>query len=504
MKQLKWDGGIILNIDINSVTTPFLNRAAEEENFSAECLWTFVDQYADTQVKALAFNTFCQYSATPSKIWTDSVALHDRRMENGVPVRYDLFEYKGIYQFYHRGIDPYAVWMERCRQRGMEAWLSVRMNDCHCPDEIACFLRSDFFYEAREKGWMLGDAWGYNRYCFDYTVPEVRRRMLAYMEEQLDMYDADGLELDFMREPLCFDYLNCPDKLEIMNDFMRDVKKIVVVAEEKWGHKIKVIVRLPREIDHCLIYGFDPETWVREKLVDHINVTPRFETCDNDMPLRQWKERMPSVEISAGIETRCLRNDNGPTNVDSDVVNGLVAAYIPQGVDAIYLYNYYIDPYAEEDGHKRRTEDVIRRCGSGETVFASPRRHIVMYQDIAPKGTTRHKPLPCSLIPGRTETISLPIGYVLEQSKAHLILGFSQGLPENMRITVNGKTCSGWEACTVSSMSFLTTETTDDGYAGKHVKLYKCSIEADNQDRYVILVDTTENAILDYVEITIE
>jgi hypothetical protein len=258
------------------------------------------------------------------------MALYNRRVENGVNVRYDLYEYKGIYQWYTHGIDPYDVWFRRCRQQNMEAWLSVRMNDCHGPDEPSYFLRSDFFYEAREKGWMIGDAHGYYRYCFDYAVPEVRRRMLAYVEEQLDRYDVDGLELDFMREIKCFDYLNCPDAVDIMNDFMRDVHKLTLTAAQKWGHPIKRSVRLPREIDQCLIYGFDPQAWVREGLVEHITVTPRWMSCDNDMPIAQWKKTMPQAEISAGIETLCLGNDDGLTNADADVVNGLSAAYISE------------------------------------------------------------------------------------------------------------------------------------------------------------------------------
>ena len=68
MNVHNWNGGIILNIDINSVTTPFLNEAAEKETFEEKSLWPFVDQYADTQIKTLVFNVFCQYSATPSKI----------------------------------------------------------------------------------------------------------------------------------------------------------------------------------------------------------------------------------------------------------------------------------------------------------------------------------------------------------------------------------------------------------------------------------------------------
>ncbi len=505
MSVLDWNGGVILNIDINSVNTPFLNEAAEKEPFAEESMWPFVDQYADTQIKALAFCIFCQYSATPSRVWTDSLALHDRRMENDVEVRYDRYEYKGIYEWYAHGIDPYGAWFRRCRQRGMEAWLSVRMNDCHCPDDTACFLRSDFFYEAKEKGWMVGDAYGYYRNCFDYAVPEVRRRMLDYMAEQLDRYDVDGIEMDFMREAVCFDYMNCPDKAEIMNGFMREMDKITAAAGKKWGHKIKRIVRLPREIDQCLVYGFDPETWVREGLTEHINVTPRWQSCDSDMPIARWKERMPSAEISAGIETLCLQNDAGLAQADADVVNGLAAAYISQGADAVYLFNYYMNPYrdpanADAAAYDRRTEDVIRRCGSGRTVFSSPRRHIVMFQDIAPAGCVRYKPLPMPIGAGEEKELSLPVGYVPRSAQAGLILGFSAGSPASVRISVNGEACTAWSPCAPSE-SASAGRFAASVYAKSSVRLHECRIAARDRDRYVIRLEAAEDAVLEYAEV---
>jgi hypothetical protein len=354
---------------------------------------------------------------------------------------------------------------------------------------------------------MVGGAYGYYRNCFDYAVPEVRRRMLDYMAEQLDRYDVDGLEMDFMREAVCFDYVNRPDKAEIMNGFMRDADRITKAAEKKRGHKIKRIVRLPREIEQCLVYGFDPETWVREGLAEHVNVTPRWESCDNDMPIARWKERMPSAEISAGIETLCLRNDGGPAHADADVVNGLAAAYVSQGADAVYLYNYYLNPYrdptnAAAAAYARRTEDVIRRCGSGKTIFSSPRRHIVTFQDIAPAGCARYKPLPLPVGAGDVKEISLPVGRVFPSARAKLILGFSAGSPASVRVSVNGENCTGWSPCTVPAPALDFTPT-DAGYAKSGVKLYGCPIAARDADRYVIRLEAAEDAVLDYAEVRI-
>ena len=187
------------NIDINSVTTPFLNRASETDPADKTVLYPFVDQYAGTQLTDVLFDMFCQYAAFDTAAWSTYRDKYAQTEENGVPVDYRE-QYRGLCAFHDHGIDPYAVWFERCREVGLTPWISLRMNDCHCPDDEACFLRSDFFYEARDNGWMVGEDYGYYRWCFDYAVPEVRKRMLVLVEDVLRQYDADGLDLLRLQE----------------------------------------------------------------------------------------------------------------------------------------------------------------------------------------------------------------------------------------------------------------------------------------------------------------
>ena len=433
--------GIILNIDINSVTTPFLNRTAKKPNLEKRDLFPFVDQYAETDVTALVFNIFCQYSATPSQVFTDGAALYEREWENGVSVCYHDY-YSGIHRLNREyGLDPYALWVDRCHEKNLKAWISIRMNDAHCNTEQASFLRSDFHYEALEKGWMIGEEYGYFHRCFDYAIPQVRERMLAYIAEQVARLDLDALELDFMREPFCFDYLHCPEKCQIMNGFMRKVKAILSAQGEKRGRPISLAVRLPRDIRQANAWGFDPETWAREGLIDHVNITPRWECSDHDMPIEEWKVSLPGVPVSAGIETICLRNDDGYAQASTAVVNGLAAAYTSRGADAIYLFNYFLDPdIPRHNPYTKRTHEILRQCGHSEGIFSSPRRHIMLYQDLAPKGFAAYRPLPLTLEAGESGALSLPIGYLPKGKSCRLLVGLEAGSAEELSLQADGKT----------------------------------------------------------------
>jgi len=535
MKKPEFNGGVIVNIDINTVTFPFLKRALQEENISEATLYPFVDQYAGTQVTALAIDVLCQYSATPSKVWDDYDSRYNCKTENGFSVDYtDMFEH--YHQWYNvHGIDPHKVWFERCRQQNIEPWLSVRMNDNHGRIEDYYWLRSLFLYEAKANGWLIGKTeadkdrkelqGGFNHY--DYAVPQVRQKMLDYFAEQLDMYDVDGLELDFSREWVCFDYVNCPDKVEIMNDFIRETKKVVSAAEGKWGHKIKIIARLPMDMEQCLMYGFDVRTWDKEQLVDHICITTRYESCCNDMEIDKWKDALPHTEMSAGMEVNCLaRNHAYGIGVydplqrtvrpkgSVDTINGMAAAYACQGADAIYLYNYYVNPYCESVEHiagkkdailgKSLTLNLIRRIGSSDTVFSTRRRYIIMYQDYAPYGFERYCPLPVSVAAGGSTTLSLPVGYVPEEDKAHFVIGMSKGTPEDAEILVNGKPCATLAACDEETLLTLESGTPGVSYVNDDVTLYIAEIAAESLERYTIDIKANADITVDHIEIDIQ
>jgi len=462
------------NIDINSVVTPFLAEAAEDVKAgkadAVSVLYPFVDVYAGTQITDVLFDIFCQFSNTDSTVWSDYGYKYGQTVENGISVDYrDRFE--GIYTFNKGfGTDPYSVWFDRCRQRGLHPWISIRMNDCHCPDETACFLRSDFFYEARAKGYMVGDDYGYYRYCFDYAKAEVRKRMLAYISEQLTRYDVDGIELDFSREYICFDYVNNRDAINIMNGFMREAKRLVENAEARHGHKIRIGVRLMRDPVQCRAYGLDAEAWVKEKLVDMICVCPRWASCDSDMPIGLWKSAFPDTEIAAGVTDLILRS-SANVGCSPAAIAAYSVRYLADSADAMYLYNFFINPYHAENESEKKKAVMNLRCGRLDTALSLPLRHIVTYQDVAPEPFTRWRPLPCTL-DGEPTVLTVNLGIIPENRRFAVILGFHEGNPAMTGITLNAQPLTVF-----SPVEHGSVEPELPPYADKDTTLYRMEIE---------------------------
>ena len=111
-------------------------RNADE--MTSDGLHAWVDQYIDTQVTHLFICPNARRASFRSKtreaIWdpTNGVAP-DHRWPINAKVLYD------------KGIDPYRVWIDRCKEMKISVWLSVRMNDMHQAEDFDNFQHSSFW-----------------------------------------------------------------------------------------------------------------------------------------------------------------------------------------------------------------------------------------------------------------------------------------------------------------------------------------------------------------------
>lgn len=434
---------LLVNLDANDCLHGYLNTLVDTHtSVREEDLYPFVDQYREAGATDLLISATTQYSLPQSRVLSDSLYKYAQKTENGVSVDYTA-RFHGIYTVYTKyGMDPYAVLFRRARETGLTVWMSLRMNDCHEPDAAACFLRPSFFYEAREKGWMIGAEYGYYRNCLNYAVPEVRRLWLDYIEEQLAKYPVDGLELDFQREIHCFDYLHTPDCASIMTEFIRQIRAITERFASLRGRRLRLGIRLGRDIVKNRIFGFDAEALCRDRLVDSIVVTPRWRTNDSDMPIREWKSRFPDTEIFAGLETNIACRSN-LYQADEAAARGYSNRYLSDGADGMYFFNYYpVSGYPLPE----RSRTIFRTCGSPEAMAGLPMSYVVTNEDLVPAGTSAYQPLPISLS-GQAVTLPLHVGRLTCSRKVVLCVGMQDIAPGQLRLSVNGQAVSCWEPC---------------------------------------------------------
>ena len=123
---------VCVNIDISSANCPFIQKVLDNNNHvSEEMLYPFVDIYNRTDTTDIMFNTLAQLSVTPSKRILSIYDIIDIMEKHNMPKEsiWGLECYNSLKK--EHGIEPFSVWIKRCREIGIHPWLSVRMNDCH-------------------------------------------------------------------------------------------------------------------------------------------------------------------------------------------------------------------------------------------------------------------------------------------------------------------------------------------------------------------------------------
>jgi len=476
---------VYVNIDINTVLNPFVNALASQKYIFEEMFYPIVDVYRNTHVTDVLIDCFCQISVTDSKVFETVTQLADYSEKTGRSIRIiDRFKghVRAVKEF---GIDPYDIWFKRVWSNGQRPWLSIRMNDAHPFQFLDEEELNAFHLKAVKNGWVLGKEYDWFRNCYDFRYEEVRQKMLDYISEQINRYDVYGLELDFLRENQCFKYLtdNMDECTEIMNEFIRDVKKIVTEAEKIHGHSIKICVRVMRDMIHTKYYGFDPVVWDREGLVDIVNPSPRFTGGDSGIPIAEWKKLLPNTEVVAGVESLlAYSSELDEQLISTAAVRALSAAYLDMGSDGMYFYNYYLNPdneitkAGEPAGEPyARGLAVLSSCGDKDKLYNYPLRFTVIPQ--AGEGFAAcpemWQPIPARL-DSEDKVFDIYTGKIPEGKLVSVIVGIENGF-EDAKIDINGIDCTEWKDIDLSYIPGIGVQ--PKNYVSDRVKCCRCVLD---------------------------
>lgn len=443
-------GGLCLNEDNSHF---FSTRAGK--NLNAETVASWVDQYANTQVRELMLCPNSMRTSYGSKVWDpiwhgyDPTGSDDQPLLASTPAQARKGARNWIHtawQLHINGIDPYQLWIARARQHGIAPWLSMRMNDVHNVDDVKSYIHGEF-WRAHPEYWRVPYKLGPSAdRAFDYGRAEVREHHFKLIEELAARYDFDGLELDWMRFGYHFKPGYEHEGRTILTDFTARVRRLLNSWEKRRGHKIKLGARVPSRPQTALGLGYDVPTWAQRKLVDQIVVTPFWASIEPDMPIELWKEllRGTSVTLAAGLEVLLRTHpDSKQFQMNTlETVRGAAATLLDRGADRIYLFNYMDSQTAMADLENYPT--LLREVGRLETLAGKSRRHIVTFADTWAPGEARAIPLPQACSAGSWHSFRLPIGPIPTAGKVAVLLGL-EGIAEAAvsasELRVNGTPC---------------------------------------------------------------
>lgn len=374
------------------------------EDMALAGLYAFVDQYAGSAVTHLFL---CPNAMRASFRSSSRDAIWD-------PV--DGKEPQGMWpqnakRLHEAGLDPYKVWIDRFREKGVSPWLTMRMNDVHDVGNLDSYMHSSF-WRTHPEYWRVpnGSASPWVSRAMNYAHAAVREHHMAFVRELLERYDPDGLELDWMR----FGYHLTPGRERkesgILTDFVREVRLLTTEWSNTRGHPILLGVRVPAHPDAASGLGMDAVLWANEGLVDMVVPCPFWTSSDFDIPVELWLERLGKaadrVTVAPGIEHNARPWPGAPAVAnDLAALTGFAASANHRGADSLYLFNW-MDSGTRPVPASDYTL-LVRDGLAKQPVLKALRRHPVCFRDTVPSGFPNGAQLPADAREGRNFRIQM-------------------------------------------------------------------------------------------------
>ena len=238
---------------------------------------------------------------------------------------------------------PVTVIANLCRRAGVDFFPSVRMNEHYDMDES-----SPKFSRLRRENphYLIGRGeevpgptleWGI-RTGLDYAVSEVREYMASIVIELVSHFDVDGIELDYMRHPAFFRIEEAYANRYLMTDFVAFVRRQMDEIGDRKGKPLDLIVRVPPTLRDCSRIGLDAGAWIEEGLVDAVIAGGGF--IPFETPIREFVDKAEGTGVRIYGCLEALR----PT-LDELTMRAISSRYHEQGVDGLYLFNYFKMPH---------------------------------------------------------------------------------------------------------------------------------------------------------------
>lgn len=439
------------------------------QEMTLEGVCAYVDQYANTSVTDLQFCLNSQRSSVDCKsrqtVWDgyDPGKDNNQHFFSGIPDevlwpggpngRQHMRNWvHGCWLLHSGGIDPYAVWLERCRLHGIRCWLSMRMNDVHYVNQPDHCIHDRFWKEHHEfRRDPNNDP--YNGHCLDYGRKEVRDYQMAYAREMIARYDMDGFELDWMRNPYYFQPGQEAEGAVLLTEFIAEIRHLLDQRAEELGHEVKLCVRVPASPKTAIGLGFDVSAWAHQGLVDTVIISS-FLRHNFDVPVEEWTIMLASTGVTlVGCVMASLMSCGKGLKQTLETTRGAAVSLLDRGCSGISLFNFFDNsPYGCTGEAYRQSDNAKRyhlaqlQLGDWDLLQTLSRRHVVTPDDIFVPGQSITEPLPVEVVADQCAELRIHTGPAPGQKQQARVVLKVEGLPvcslaDSWCVTVNNIAC---------------------------------------------------------------
>ena len=179
--------------------------------------------------------------------------------------------------------DTLSLVTQFCHQNALEVFFTYRINDIH-----DCFLdweRST--WKRKHPEYLMGKLGDWEKYlesdprrrwaALDFEIREVRDYLIAIIDDVMARYDVDGIEIDYLRNPLFFRPNRSlkpatRDQVGILTRFQRRIRDLAYKHGNRRGRPMLIATRVPVSRRMGRYVGIDIEQWLKDDLLDVLTI----------------------------------------------------------------------------------------------------------------------------------------------------------------------------------------------------------------------------------------
>jgi hypothetical protein len=230
------------------------------------------------------------------------------------------------------------------------------MNDGHGANSwegsyMNCALQKDPRFRLSGRG--INPRRGVNRFhqLLNYEHAEVRDYYFTMIREMVEEYDFEGLELDWLRMPLCCEAPASQKTVDTMTEWIGKIRELTQRQAAKIGKAYPLGLRLPVRLRLLRQIGLDVTAMARRGLIDFVGFSNFWQTTW-DVPYdelrRELGERvaiygvveaapnaLPGLDPLTGFRNKRL------IPASAELLRGNAAGKLATGCDGIETYNFF-------------------------------------------------------------------------------------------------------------------------------------------------------------------
>ncbi|MDA0661104.1 MAG: hypothetical protein O3C60_20065 [Planctomycetota bacterium] len=297
---------------------------------------------------------------------------HDTDVAERFLVREGMFANNNFEKFLAQKTDGLQMSTQFAKQHGLESIWSLRMNDIHDvaeplfgsqwkkkdPSRIMGTREEGLSHNDRRRLWTL----------VDFEHPDVEPQVVAIVEEVLQKYQVDGVELDWLRAPFYFRTAYQGEaatghQTDLLTRLVTAVRGVVLRESEKQGKPFLLKTRVPVTIENCRRIGIDVAAWLQAGLIDVLSVSGGY--VPFSQPIRglidlghQHDVPVYACISKSGMAYRTPRSEK-ETTLPIEAWYAAAQRCFAEGADGIYTFNLFANGKAPITSYVRSILNYI-------------------------------------------------------------------------------------------------------------------------------------------------